>query len=278
VTSCRPYPKWDHFVVNARLDLAAAGATFEALGFHLTPPSTNSFGATNRLAVFGDDYLELLGVGDAAAPQSAGLLALPRGLVGLVFGAHSAAAAAQAVAGAGGSAVAVQEFSRPVRVGEGEAEAAFRIAPLPASVAPFGWACFCEHRTPELVWRDEWRAHPNGALAIAAAVIVSARPDETAAGFRDVFGPPAVRPREGGWRLSSGLGDLEVLTPKAAAAAFGSALPDAQGRAVYMAALQIRTRSLAQAREAIRAPVTMTRSNLRIDADAAFGLAIEFIE
>src|SRR5512135_3534598 len=49
----------DHAVIAVR-DLAAAAATFEALGFTLTPRGHHSIGSQNHCIMFGSTYFELL--------------------------------------------------------------------------------------------------------------------------------------------------------------------------------------------------------------------------
>ena len=45
----------------------------------------------------------------------------------------------------------------------------------PAKIA-MGRVYFCEHLTPELVWRPEWQSHPNGARAIARVIVATDEP------------------------------------------------------------------------------------------------------
>src|ERR1043165_2709951 len=56
----------DHLVICVR-DLAQAAPDWQALGFNLTPTGVHPFGTSNRLAMFGNNFLELLAVTDAAA-------------------------------------------------------------------------------------------------------------------------------------------------------------------------------------------------------------------
>ena len=60
----------DHFVVCVR-DLAQAALDWQTLGFTLTPTGVHPFGTSNRLAQFGNNFLELLAVTDAAAVSQA---------------------------------------------------------------------------------------------------------------------------------------------------------------------------------------------------------------
>ena len=56
----------DHLVICVR-DLAQAALDWQTLGFNLTPTGVHPFGTSNRLAMFANNFLELLAVTDAAA-------------------------------------------------------------------------------------------------------------------------------------------------------------------------------------------------------------------
>jgi hypothetical protein len=62
-----PMPRrLDHLVICVR-DLAQAALDWQTLGFSLTPTGVHPFGTSNRLAMFGNNFLELLAVTDPAA-------------------------------------------------------------------------------------------------------------------------------------------------------------------------------------------------------------------
>ena len=56
----------DHLVICVR-DLAQAALDWQTLGFSLTPTGVHPFGTSNRLAMFANNFLELLAVTDAAS-------------------------------------------------------------------------------------------------------------------------------------------------------------------------------------------------------------------
>jgi hypothetical protein len=60
----------DHLVICVR-DLAQAELNLRTLGFSLTPTGVHPFGTSFRLAMFGNNYLELLAVTNAAAVLAA---------------------------------------------------------------------------------------------------------------------------------------------------------------------------------------------------------------
>ncbi len=145
------------------------------------------------------------------------------------------------------------EFSRPVELAEGARDATFRTVRLTPGTVPAGRIYFCHHFTRDLVWRDEWRHHANGAIGVARAVIAARDPSVLGALFARMFGEDAVRRSATGCSLAVGLSRFDVITMDALAREFGDAAPAADGRDEYMAALTIRTRSLERAAGALAA-------------------------
>lgn len=274
-----PTPTFDHVVVNARDGLDEAHAAYTALGFTLTPRGYHSLGSTNHLAIFGTDYLELLGQPPGTARPD--MVDDPIGLNGLVFGTEDSGAVYQALAAAGVPVTPPNEFTRPVDLGDGTArDATFRTVHVQPGAERPGRLYFCHHFTRDLVWRDEWRQHANGTAGIARAVIASVDPSLLGELFRRMFGSTAVRAIDGGVRLTVGVQAIDVLDTGEAARQLGDAAADAGGRAHYMAALTLRTRGLAQVRAALDAGgVTAMASEHRVlvPATAGMGCPIEFI-
>jgi len=62
-----PLPVLDHIVVYVRDGLDDALTLWERLGLMMTPRGHHTLGSSNHLAVFGADYLELLGVQPGSA-------------------------------------------------------------------------------------------------------------------------------------------------------------------------------------------------------------------
>jgi hypothetical protein len=207
-----PLPRFDHLVINARGRLDEAEACYRGLGFALTPRGYHTLGSVNHCAIFGTDYLELIGNGPRASGARAELLRFPEGLNGIVFATSDAAALYQSLSEAGAPVEPPADFSRPVSLPAGTREARFRVVRVKAEAAPYGRVYFCQHFTPKLVWRDEWRAHPNEASAIARAVILAADPDKTAVLYRQLFGDTALTQITDGWRLAAGDATLDILS------------------------------------------------------------------
>ena len=234
----------------------------------------------NHLAILGSEYLELI----AAAPgetRRAEILAAPFGLNGLVFGTENSAAVYAALddgrrAGANRRSNSRARLNSP----EGARDATFRTVRLTPGTVPAGRIYFCHHFTRDLVWRDEWRHHANGAVGVARAVIAARDPSVLGALFARMFGEDAVRRSATGCSLAVGLSRFDVVTMDALAVEFGDAAPAGDGRDEYMAALTIRTRSLERAAAALAAGringVRQEPDRIVVPAAETFGVTLEF--
>ena len=272
-------PVLDHVVVDVRDRMDEAVAAYAALGFRLTSRGRHTLGSINHLAMFATDYLELLGFGPDGATR-AELVRFPVGLNGLVFKAADADVAYRQAEAASLPIQPVEAFSRPVALDGVTRDARFRIARLDPAKVAMGRIYFCEHLTPDLVWRPEWQTHPNGARSIARVVVATADPRHTASLFAALFGAAAVAKREGRRVIAAASAEIELAPPAAVAAEFGAAAAEPAGRAEHMAALGIRVASLADAAQLLR-PVPGLRvepHRVVVPARAAFNTAIVFSE
>jgi Glyoxalase-like domain len=270
-----PMPTLDHVVVNVQDRLDAAVETFRRLGFTMTPRGEHTLGSLNHLAIFGTEYLELLGAraGDTSRPE---ILGSPVGLNGLVFATADSAAVYAALDGAGVPVEPPLEFSRPVELPDGARDATFRVVRLKPGVTDVGRLFFCHHFNRDLVWRDEWRHHANGVIGVSRAVISARDPAVLGGLFARMFGADAVRQSAAGCTLLLGLSRFDVVTPDALAAEFGAAAASAQGRDTFMAALTLRVRSLDRAAAAVQAPgVVREGGRIVVPASEAFGVTLE---
>jgi len=162
----------DHVVVNTLRNMDSAFECFAALGFTLTPRGYHTLGSINHLMMTKGAYLELVGVPESGL-QRQEVLDSPYGLNGLVFRSDDADADYIRLKDAGLPAQPVSAFSRPVEIKGKMLDARFKTVRFPLDAFPGGRVYFCEHLTPELVWRDEWLLHPNGFRAIDRFVIES---------------------------------------------------------------------------------------------------------
>jgi hypothetical protein len=274
-----PAPVLDHVVIDVRERIDEAMRCFASLGFLLTPRGRHTLGSVNHLAMFATDYLELLGFDDGGSARVE-ITRFPAGLNGLVFKTTDAELVHREATAAGLPVLPVQAFSRPVTLDGATRDARFRTTRLDPDKIAMGRVYFCEHLTPDLVWRQEWQAHPNGASAIARVVVATPDPQRTAKLLQNLFGRGAVAEREGRCVIAAGTAEVELVPPTMIAAEFAEAAAESSGRAEYMAALGIRVRSL---REAVRmlgaiAGVRVEPQRLVVPAAAAFNTTIMFSE
>ena len=274
-----PSPVLDHVVIDVRDRIDEAMHCFSALGFQLTPRGHHTLGSANHLAMFATDYLELLGFGEGGATR-AELARFPAGLNGLVFKSTDADLVHREAESAGLPVLPVQSFSRPVVLDGVPRDARFRTTRLDWDKIAMGRVYFCEHLTPDLVWRPEWQGHPNGASAITHVVVATGDPQQTAKLFRGLFGNDAIAARDGRWVMAAGSAQVELAPPNMIAAELGEAAADPAGRAEYMAALGIKVRSLRDAAQRL-STVPGARAEpqrLVVPAAAAFNTTIVFSE
>ena len=272
-------PVLDHVVIDVRDRIDEAMRCFQSLGFQLTPRGRHTLGSVNHLAVFATDYLELLGfAGDGAIRPE--IMRFPVGLNGLVFTTADADSVHAQAAAAGLPILPVQSFSRPVTLDGVARDARFRTTRLDPEKVAMGRVYFCEHQTPDLVWRPEWQTHPNGACAIARVVVATVDPQRTARLFRGLFGDEIVADRNWAQIIAAGAAQVELSTPDAVAAEFGETAAEAAGRTEHMAALGIRVRSLHEAGQYLRSVpgLRVERHRLVVPAGAAFNTVIAFSE
>jgi hypothetical protein len=274
-----PSPVIDHVVIDVRDHIDEAMRCFGLLGFQLTPRGHHTLGSVNHLAMFATDYLELLGFGDQGAARVE-IARFPTGLNGLVFKTTDADLVHRQAATASLPVLPVQAFSRPVALDGTTRDARFRTTRLDPDKIAVGRVYFCEHLTPDLVWRPEWQTHPNGASAIARVVVATPDPRRTAKLFEDLFGSDVVAERDGRQVMMAGTAQVELAVPNRVAAEFGEAAAEPAGRAEYMAALEIKVRSLREAAQLLR-PISGVRveaQRLVVPAIAAFNTTIVFSE
>ena len=276
-----PVATLDHVVINARDDMDRAADIYRRIGFTLTERGYHSLGSMNHLAMFGTDYLELIAIPKGATSGRLDLLDYAYGLNGLVFGAEDSAATYAALVKAGVPVDPPVEFTRPVKYSGGQGDARFRTVRMKAGVVPYGRVYYCHHFTRELVWRDEWRHHANGTVAVARALIVEPDPAKGAKLYADMFGPENIRDIKGGKSVVVGNSRFDSVPEAALRDACGDAVPAAEGRPAYMAGLTLRTLSLRKAADALKTGgiESVTRDGrIVVPAPAAMNAVLEFVE
>ena len=198
----------DHVVVTVR-DLDASARAWGLLGFTVSPRGTQSphLGTGNYTIMFGEDYLELLGVlteTDQNKPTR-DFLAKREGIERTAFTTDDAAGGAAELKARGLEPLGPVHFGRPVDLpGGGTGEAKFNVFRWPLDQNPGGMRIFaCQHLTRETVWIPELQSHANGARRIARIEILTADPEAAAKKMAGLIDEPATKTPDG-WRVPSG--------------------------------------------------------------------------
>lgn len=191
----------DHLVLLVS-DLDAAERRWRKLGFALSPRGYHDrIGTANHLAGLRSGYLELLGihVPTEANQVYANAIAHSTGAWGIALR-GAAHAAFERLCAAGVPATPPQKLTRPVQLRGTTEIAEFHLTHIAHEFTPGAMCFICEHKTPGLVWQEEWTTHANTARRVAGITYVGSDPAlirnfETLSGnaaHRDAHGDPCI--------------------------------------------------------------------------------------
>lgn len=250
----------DH-IVHAVADLDAAAATYEAMGFTLTPRAQHAWGTANRLIQFPDkSFIEVLEIERPELIPEHGMKETPprfsfgaytrdfladgEGLSMLVLSGDDSRADAARFAEAGLGGYAPFDFERQARQPDGsEVTVAFSLAFATSQEMPRAAGFTCHNRFPQNFWKPQYQQHANGAEGLAEVVMVSAEPGEQRPFFESFTGVEATA-EENGLAFALGPHRLSVMTPQSYAARFGQPAPSLEQGARF-AGLVVSGKSLA---------------------------------
>jgi len=165
----------DHVIIGVR-DLETARSNWSRLGFTLSPRGRHIDQPTgNYCIMFPTDYIELLGIVDAdgSSHRLDNFLSRREGLMGAALAPVGSAEEARAVLVERGLHPSMpRALERRIELPEGTALLRFSLVSLSAEETPGLDSFLCAHLTPELMRRDEWLDHPNGATGIEGVHIL----------------------------------------------------------------------------------------------------------
>ena len=244
--------------------MGPAAEALERCGFHLTPftVQTNrvdgkpvAAGTGNRCAMFRRGYIEIL-VTTSDTPLSRQLTERLARHIGIHLAAFSTADAAsehERLAAAGFPVLPLVDMRRPVGNVADDQWARFTLARIAPGIMPEGRIQFLTHDTAELVWRDPFLDHPNGALMLAALWIAATDSAEPASRFARFTGRPARQEGEIS-TIPLDRGTVRVATAEYLGSRFGI---DPRPPLPHLAAYEVTVESLPRLRECLdRAGVT----------------------
>ncbi len=216
----------DHVGVGA-WDLAGLAATYQRLGFALTPMARHRGKATgNRCIMLQHGYLELIAPVDPAIPDVLqDQLARYAGLHIIALGIEDSAATLDRLNRAGLAIPGITPLERPVDEADPAGpQARFERIPLPQ--APEGTIQLIKHLTREAIWQPRFTAHANAAVALDEVVLAVPHPAETAARVSRLAGLPVTPDPAGGFMLALERGRVRMLPPEAVGSVYpGVAAP-----------------------------------------------------
>lgn len=184
------------------------------LGFRPTPTGHHGalLGTQNVTVVLpdGETYFEVLAVAEPTpknADKRAALAAIGRHLHGLAIkgDARRLHAHFASLSLAEGEPF---DFAREVDLPAGPREARFTIAAMAPGALPGLYGFVCQQHTPDIVWREDYRTQPNGALALTGLEGVAPDAAALAATWARLF-ENAIRLDEDG-TMTATLGNTRV--------------------------------------------------------------------
>jgi len=241
----------DHVVVNVRREMDRAEALLQSIGFEMTPRGFHSLGSINHLMVFACDYLELLGLPADGSGERPEIANAPVGLNGLVFKTNDVDETYEHLRTVGLAGEPPKSFSRPVILPDGEHLARFRTVTARSDRFP-GRVYFCEHGTPELVWRPQWSRHPNATVAIGEVVVVATDYDREAELYADATRSEVIECGAGRATIAHATSVLTVITPERYRKRYG-ALSAGIGEAPFFGAVVLRSGDLTRTAASLEA-------------------------
>lgn len=279
----------DHAVVNVLLRMDEAVTRFRALGFTLTERGYHSLGSINHLAMFGRDYLELVGIEPGAIKVRREVADSHLGLNGLVLRTADARHLYDALSQAGIPVLSPVDFDRHVRFEGRDELAAFTTVRIEPAWLAGGRVYFCEHKTPHLVWQSDVQQHDNGAVGLSGFTIVVGCPADEARRYARLLGADPVLQKIDEVNFVLDCFCLSLLTVDHYRRRYGdfcssaASADEAARRPAFMGALAIRVRSLADVRRCLERPAARglqwraDSERLTVAAASAYDCPIDFV-
>lgn len=280
----------DHLVI-AVVDLESARATWQRLGFTVTPTGRHPFGTANALVQLHGNYIELLEIRDPAAIPEADVgvfsfaafnrdfLLKREGASMLALKSDDAAADRADFEAHGLPVFAALDFERTATGPDGtERKVAFSLTfTREARLREAGFFA-CQHHFPENFWHSEFQHHANGAARLASIVLVTRDPADFHAFVTHLTGQHDMKSTSLGVTFDLGGETIEILSPFAYRAWFGGE-PEPDPRRLL--ACRIAVGDLGQTRRTLdgnSVAYSERQGALVVSSDDANGVTLAFID
>lgn len=279
----------DHLVIAVR-DLDAAGAFYETLGFTVGARNRHPWGTENRIVQFPGSFLELVTIGDAGAipphgPRSFSFGAFMRdalagqgeGLAMVVLEGQDAKGDAVAFGKAGIGDFEPFFFERQGRRPDGTTvRVAFELAFAADPKAPECGFFTCRQLEPQNFWNADFQRHPNGATALAAAVMLADEPALHRSFLSAFSGEAEILEGNADYVVALPRGRIDVLDPEAAQGAYQVEPEATPARFLGFCVAVPDLEAVAARLEAADVPFVRNEERLFIEAEHAMGCVIAF--
>jgi hypothetical protein len=200
-----------HFVP----DLDAAARLLESLGFTPTPESAHlaqgkPAGTSNRCLMFEEGYVEILAptLDTPNAQRMRAHMARYDGVHLACFGTPDARFEHERLAAQGFEPEPLVDLQRAVDGGE---TVRFSVVYVPPGRMAEGRVQYCQHLTPQVIWKEQFVRHENGVTGLAAVYVVADDPAQAAARWGRFSG---LLPRSEGDRVCLQAARGKVLIAK----------------------------------------------------------------
>ncbi|MGW1741380.1 VOC family protein [Nocardia sp. NPDC001965] len=269
-------------------DLDGLTRRFESFGFTSSPRSRHLlserpgeppvYGCTaNQCILFGDSYIELLGIVDDSAPDPWHTARMGEGFRLINFETDDAAAAYERLNGSLPLGSGVLDLEREVDTEDGTRTVRARAVHLDPRSTPEGFVGIAQHLTRQYVHQPRYLEHANGARGLGSVLMVAADSDFEAILDRYALLLGAEPGREGpGAVLESGGARLVIVRASDAERVLpGEPVPGGS----YPAAMTIVVDDLGRARRAVESGSVETRSTgngFFVSARDAYGTGLFF--
>jgi Glyoxalase-like domain len=279
----------DH-VVHAVRDLEAAAALYRALGFTVGARNRHAWGTHNHIVQLPGFFVELLAVADPEKLGEDGFSALfgtfnriflksHEGLSFLMLESQDADADARDFGATGIAVSKALAFEREgVRPDGSKRKVGFSLAFARDAGAPAIGFATCRQHNPENFWSPSLQQHPNGASAIASAVIVAENPSDHHIFLSAFTGERELHATSSGITAATPRGDLAIMDAAAFRSHFGVPPPDLAGGA-RLAAISFTVRergALIAALDAGAVPHVAHMGRVVVAPEAAMGATLVF--
>jgi catechol 2,3-dioxygenase-like lactoylglutathione lyase family enzyme len=285
--------RWiDHLVLPSK-EIEAQVTFYSQLGFRVGARNIHPWGTENHIVQFKNSFLELITLGDRATPPPHGhrnfsfgrhvqnwLATKGDGMSMLVLTSNDARADAKAFAGAGIGDFEPFHFQRKGKRSDGsETEVAFTLAFSECAEMREQSFFVCQQHFPENFWNLAMQVHENTVTAIRSVVIVHPEPKDCLDFFETYSGGMPKSDNRGGFSIATEHGDIAVMMPNAAQAAFGDDALFLQSPEGRFASIVFEVSDIEKTKEIIcknSIPNQMIKNRIVIPSSAAIGIVLVF--